>query len=99
RCAPSSSPTRADRDPGQGPRPLMDALIVFCTAALVTALAVPVAGRVSRRIGAIALPDDRRVHERPTPTLGGAAMLVGVLASFAVAWRLGGYEEVFEAPT
>ncbi|MGK2930449.1 MAG: glycosyltransferase family 4 protein [Acidimicrobiales bacterium] len=77
----------------------MDALIVFLTAALVTAGSVPLTGRLSARIGAIALPDDRRVHDRPTPTLGGLAMLVGFVAAFAVSWRLGGYEQIFDAPT
>ena len=77
----------------------MDALVVFLTAALVTAATVPLAGRLSRRIGAVALPDQRRVHEQPTPTLGGLAMLVGFLAAFAASWGLGGYEAIFGAPT
>jgi UDP-GlcNAc:undecaprenyl-phosphate/decaprenyl-phosphate GlcNAc-1-phosphate transferase len=77
----------------------MDALVVFVTAALVTAVSVPGAARLSRRLGAIAVPDDRRVHARPTPELGGLAMLAGVLAAFAVAWRMDGYDAVFSAPT
>ncbi len=77
----------------------MDALVVFLTAAGVTAAVTPLASRLAVRVGAIAVPDDRRVHERPTPTLGGLAILVGVVAAVAVAWRLGEYEKVFDAPT
>ncbi len=77
----------------------MDALVVFAVAAVITAVATPLAGRLSTRVGAIALPDDRRVHERPTPTLGGLAILLGVLGSVAVAWRMDAYEKIFDAPT
>ena len=77
----------------------MQQLAVFLTAALVTAAATPLAARLSARVGAIAVPDDRRVHERPTPTLGGLAILVGVVAAVGVAWRLDGYDAIFEAPT
>jgi UDP-GlcNAc:undecaprenyl-phosphate GlcNAc-1-phosphate transferase len=77
----------------------MEALAVFLTAALVTAATTPLAGRLSIRVGAVAMPDERRVHERPTPTLGGLAILVGVLAAIGVAWRFGGYERIFDAPT
>ena len=77
----------------------MQPLLVFLTAAIVTAVATPLAGRLSVRVGAIAVPDDRRVHERPTPTLGGLAILVGVVAAVGVAWRLTDYEAIFDAPT
>ncbi len=77
----------------------MDAFIVFVAAAGVTAVATPLASRLAVRLGAIAVPDDRRVHELPTPTLGGLAILVGVVSAVGIAWQLGAYEEVFAAPT
>lgn len=77
----------------------MQAAVVFLTAAAVTAVLTPVASRLSRRVGAIAVPSDRKVHEQPTPTLGGLAMLLGVIAAVGVAWQVGGYESVFDAPT
>ena len=41
-------------------------------------------------------PDERRVHTRPTPTLGGVAMFLGVPRSaWAVAWRLDAFRRVF----
>jgi UDP-GlcNAc:undecaprenyl-phosphate/decaprenyl-phosphate GlcNAc-1-phosphate transferase len=69
-------------------------LALFAVAAVVTALATPVVARVAWRVGAIDHPEPRKVHERPTPTLGGIAMLVGFVAALGVAWGLGGRDEV-----
>lgn len=77
----------------------MDAWVVFATAFIVTAAATPLAARLSFRVGAVALPDARRIHARPTPTLGGLGMLAGVVVSVGVAWRIGAYSAVFDAPT
>lgn len=61
---------------------------VFGVAAAVTFLLGFPVRRLARRVGAVAYPDAERVHRRPTPLLGGVAMLGGVLAALAVA-RLG----------
>jgi len=50
-------------------------------AMVVCALLVPVAIRVSRRTGLMAVPGGRHAHAQPTPLLGGLAMFVG----FAIA--------------
>ena len=42
-------------------------------------------------------PDERRVHERPTPTLGGIAMLVALLVALGVAKLLPGFGPIFES--
>ena len=55
--------------------------------------------RLSLRLGAVVRPDERRVHERPTPTLGGVSMLLGVLVGMAVAWAMGSFDAVFEGST
>jgi UDP-GlcNAc:undecaprenyl-phosphate GlcNAc-1-phosphate transferase len=44
-------------------------------------------------------PDDRRIHDRTTPTGGGAAMWLAFLAAMAVAWRSPQLREVFDAST
>jgi UDP-GlcNAc:undecaprenyl-phosphate GlcNAc-1-phosphate transferase len=54
---------------------------------------------VATRIGAVVRPDERRVHQRPTPTLGGVGMLVGVLVGMGVAWGMGAFTPVFEGST
>ena len=46
---------------------------------------VPVTDRLAGRIGAIDYPDERSLHEAPTPRLGGLAILVAVLVS-ALIW-------------
>jgi UDP-GlcNAc:undecaprenyl-phosphate GlcNAc-1-phosphate transferase len=70
-------------------------LIVLVVAALVTWLLTPVVRRAAIRLGAVVSPDARRVHERPTPTLGGAAMYGGFLAAMAAASVLPQFRAVF----
>ena len=74
-------------------------LIVGGTAAAVTFLLIPIVVRLSPRMGAVVAPDERRVHTRPTPTAGGAAMIVGVLAAAVVAFLHPEFEEVMAART
>jgi UDP-GlcNAc:undecaprenyl-phosphate GlcNAc-1-phosphate transferase len=52
----------------------------------VTALSTPLVRRFALRVKAIDYPSDRKVHSRPTPTMGGLAMLLGVLAGMGIAW-------------
>ena len=59
-------------------------IIVFAVAASVTWLATFPVRAIARRLALLVLPDDRRVHERPTPTGGGAAMFFGLLVAVAV---------------
>ncbi|HUJ67498.1 MAG TPA: undecaprenyl/decaprenyl-phosphate alpha-N-acetylglucosaminyl 1-phosphate transferase, partial [Acidimicrobiales bacterium] len=51
--------------------------------------------RLAIRFSFIVLPDERRVHERPTPTLGGAAMYMGLLVAMVVASQLKGLSPLF----
>src|SRR5215213_7431952 len=61
-----------------------DALLAFVVAAVVTLLLTPLAARIARRVGAVAPPRERDLHDRPTPRLGGLAILLGVLAAAAL---------------
>src|SRR5919202_773135 len=70
-------------------------LIVLVVAALVPGLLTPAVRRMAIRLGAVVSPDSRRVHERPTPTLGGAAMYGGFLAALAAASVLPQFRPVF----
>jgi UDP-GlcNAc:undecaprenyl-phosphate GlcNAc-1-phosphate transferase len=58
-----------------------DALWAFVVAAVVTLLLTPLAARVARRVGAVATPRERDLHDKPMPRLGGLAILFGVLAA------------------
>lgn len=70
-------------------------LLVGLIAATVTFVSTPVVGWLSRRIGAIDHPSDRKVHAHPTPTLGGLAMLLGLAAAGAAAFTMADFETVF----
>ena len=74
-------------------------LVVLAVVAVTTFAALFVVRRVAVRIGAVVKPDERRVHVRPTPTLGGVAMLLGFLAGMAVAWLMGDFDAVFSGST
>jgi UDP-GlcNAc:undecaprenyl-phosphate GlcNAc-1-phosphate transferase len=62
-----------------------DALFAFLVATAVAALLTPLTARLARRIGAVVMPSARGLAERPTPALGGLAILAGVLVG-AVFW-------------
>ena len=55
---------------------------------MIAYLATPVAGVIAKRIGAIDHPNDRKVHAKPTPTLGGLAILLGLTGAGAAALSL-----------
>ncbi|HOT78432.1 MAG TPA: MraY family glycosyltransferase, partial [Microthrixaceae bacterium] len=71
--------------------------IVLAVTTLVTAALVPLMVRLAGRLGAIAIPNDRKVHATPTPTLGGGAMFIGMLAGVGVASTLGQFDTMFES--
>ncbi|HEU4354075.1 MAG TPA: MraY family glycosyltransferase [Actinomycetota bacterium] len=59
-------------------------LVVFAVSAGVTFVATPLVRRLSLRLGWIDQPSDRKVHPKPTPTVGGLAIFVGVVAALGV---------------
>ena len=59
-------------------------LLVFAASAGVTFLATPLVRRLSLRLGWIDHPSDRKVHPKPTPTVGGLAIYLGVAAGLLV---------------
>ncbi|MBQ3085084.1 MAG: undecaprenyl/decaprenyl-phosphate alpha-N-acetylglucosaminyl 1-phosphate transferase [Clostridia bacterium] len=65
-----------------------DYLLMFCAwflAALVSFLCTPFAKRVAKKIGAIDVPkDNRRMHKKPIPRLGGLAIFLGFFVSAMV---------------
>ncbi|HEY3095417.1 MAG TPA: MraY family glycosyltransferase [Acidimicrobiia bacterium] len=71
--------------------------LVLSVAALTTFLLAFVVRRVAVRIGAISVPGTRSVHERATPTLGGAAMFGGFLVAMAVASQVPQFHEMFDS--
>jgi UDP-GlcNAc:undecaprenyl-phosphate GlcNAc-1-phosphate transferase len=73
-------------------------LVAFLAAGLVTAAVTPAVGALARRVGAIDTPaDPRKVHREPVPTLGGIAIVLGVLAAVGVASLLPAFGELFDS--
>lgn len=56
-------------------------LLILVVGVVASYLTTPFVLRLSRRIGAVDIPDDRKVHAVPTPTLGGTAIFVGMIAA------------------
>lgn len=69
--------------------------IVLAVAVVSTYLVTFGVRRVAIRFGAVVLPDERRVHEKPTPTGGGVAMFVAFLVSMGVASQMPQFREIF----
>ncbi len=59
-------------------------LFVFVTAFLLAFALTPIASRIAARIGTIDQPAQRRLHEKPTPRLGGLPLFVAFFASVGV---------------
>ena len=62
----------------------LEALWAFLVAGAVALVLTPLAARLAHRVGAIDLPRERSLHETPTPSLGGLAILAGVLLAGAL---------------
>jgi UDP-GlcNAc:undecaprenyl-phosphate/decaprenyl-phosphate GlcNAc-1-phosphate transferase len=58
-----------------------DAVLSFLVATAVAAVATPLAARLARRLGAMDHPRERGLAQRPTPLLGGLAILAAVLVA------------------
>ena len=69
--------------------------LVLSISTTVTYIFTYLMARIAPKLGAVVEPDDRRIHERPTSTGGGVAMLIGLLAALVVASRLPGFAQAF----
>ena len=75
--------------------PVGSYVVIGAVAALVSFAACFPARGVARRLGHVAAPDERRVHQRPTPYGGGVAMLLAVFAGLAVASTMAPMGRIF----
>lgn len=72
---------------------------VFVVAAVASFLLTIPVRRIAIRFGAVDRPDDRHVHARPTPTLGGSAMFLGFLIAVAAATQMDRFDPLFQGST
>ena len=58
---------------------------VFLTALIATAILTPAAIWLAPKIGGVDIPkDNRRIHTRPVPRVGGIAIFIGVTLSIGI---------------
>ena len=70
--------------------------VVLVVATLSTYAFAFVVRRAAVRLGAVVLPDERKVHASPTPTVGGAAMFGAFLLAMFVASQIPQFRPIFE---
>ena len=70
--------------------------MVFGATAGAAFLATPLVRWLAVRVGAIDHPSDRKVHPKPTPTLGGLGIYVALLVGLWVAYMTPEFREVFD---
>jgi len=70
---------------------------VFGASALTAFVTTPLVRRFAVRFGLIDRPSDRKVHPKPTPTLGGLALWAGAVVGLGVAYALPQFGSLFEA--
>lgn len=57
-------------------------LLIFVIALVITTVSTPLVRRLAIWSGFVDAPDERKVHTRPTPLLGGVAIAVGAILTF-----------------
>src|SRR4029078_12805993 len=72
-------------------------LIVLGVSAAVAFLATPLVRRLAIRTGWIDHPSDRKVHPKSTPTAGGLAIMLGVLAGLAISRAIPSLNPLFKS--
>ena len=72
-------------------------LIVFGVSAAVACLTTPLVRRLALRTGWIDHPSDRKVHPKSTPTAGGLAIFLGILAGLAISRAIPSLNPLFKS--
>ncbi len=72
--------------------------IVFAAALAISLLLTPLARRAAVWLGAVDMPHDRKVHEHPTPTLGGMAIFLAVVLALLLAKVLVSFSSTLARP-
>lgn len=72
-----------------------DYFVIGLIAGAATFVMTPVVRSISRRVGAIDRPNDRKVHAQPTPTLGGVAIFLGMVVAGLAASTFKDFSHLF----
>ncbi|HQG57170.1 MAG TPA: MraY family glycosyltransferase [Bacteroidales bacterium] len=72
-------------------------LLVFSASVLsffITYFSIPVIVKISKHKGIFDIPNDRKIHDKPTPLLGGLAVFCGLALSVVIFCPENGYREL-----
>ena len=82
---------------------IIPTIVSFLSAVIVTAVGLPLIIKACRRFEYFDIPDERKVHRKPVPRLGGLIFMpAAVVGLFLASWttvQLGGEEYVFGVST
>jgi UDP-GlcNAc:undecaprenyl-phosphate GlcNAc-1-phosphate transferase len=70
-------------------------LVVFGASAATAFIATPLVRRLSILFGWIDRPSDRKVHPKPTPTVGGLAIFLALLAGWVASHQLDFFDRMY----
>ncbi|MDY6795689.1 MAG: MraY family glycosyltransferase [Actinomycetota bacterium] len=73
-------------------------ILVFAVALILVILVTPLAKCLAVWLGAVDMPHDRKVHENPTPTLGGVAIYMAVIIALLLSKVLVSLTTAFTRP-
>jgi len=73
-------------------------ILAFAVSLVLVLLLTPQARRLAVWLGAVDMPQDRKVHENPTPTLGGVAIFLAVIISLLLCKIVVSYSSTMAKP-
>ena len=74
--------------------PIAAALVTLASAALLTALVVPLVRRLGLRWRLVDQPDPRKQHTEPMVRLGGVGIVIGFSLALLLTWQLAGFAQL-----
>ncbi|MBN2026933.1 MAG: undecaprenyl/decaprenyl-phosphate alpha-N-acetylglucosaminyl 1-phosphate transferase [Actinobacteria bacterium] len=73
-------------------------VLAFAVSLVLVLVLTPQARRLAMWLGAVDMPHDRKVHENPTPTLGGVAIFLAVIISLLLSKIVVSYSSAMAKP-
>ena len=61
---------------------MIDVILMVVTTFVVSLVSVPIAKKIAAHVGALDIPNDRKVHKKPMPRMGGLAIYFAFLVGY-----------------
>ena len=61
---------------------MIDVILMVVTTFIVSLVSVPIAKKIAAHVGALDIPNDRKVHKKPMPRMGGLAIYFAFLVGY-----------------